>query len=171
MGTNARRKAASRRQFVALLVLALGVVGAFLWYQERYEDATKLRAAFTLPDGRTTGELKLELASTDAERAKGLMFRKPGSMAPNEGMLFIFPKASVHSFYMKNTYLPLDMIFLDESMRIVGILHDVPVLNEVSRSIGKPSQYVLELNAGVAKQIGLTEGAVLRVSGTLPKGA
>jgi uncharacterized membrane protein (UPF0127 family) len=92
-------------------------------------------------------------------------------MAPNEGMLFIFPEASVHSFYMKNTYLPLDMIFLDESMRIVGILHNVPVLNEVSRSIGKPSQYVLELNAGVAKQIGLTEGAVLRVSGTLPKGA
>lgn len=170
MGTNERRRRASRRQFVGLLVLLALAIGAFLLYQEYYEDASKLRASFVLTNGAETPRLKLEIASTPAERQKGLMYRQPGSLDSDEGMIFVFPRMELHSFFMKNTYLSLDMVFIDRDFKVVGILHDVPILNEAPRSVSRESQYVIELLAGTAKRLGISEGATLKLHGPLPQG-
>ena len=105
--------------------------------------------------------LTLEIADDENERAKGLMFRR--SLEENSGMLFIFQDDSVRSFWMKNTYIPLDMIFVDSNKKVVGILKNVPPLTEDPRSVGKPSRYVVELAAGETDRLGIGEGSVLEV--------
>jgi len=62
---------------------------------------------------------------------------------------------------MKNTYTSLDLIFMDKDMRVVGILRNLPVLNKKSQKVKADSKYVLEVNAGVAEELGITEGATL----------
>lgn len=92
--------------------------------------------------------INVEVVKNSEERAKGLMYRK--EMARDRGMLFIFDRQEIQSFWMKNTYLSLDLIFIDESKKVVGVLANVPPLNEQSRKIDQPSRYVLEANAGWA---------------------
>ena len=124
---------------------------------------------FSNPDGTSSSSVNLQVASTNAERMTGLMYRK--SMPENEGMIFIFPQVQVQSFWMKNTYIPLDMLFLDDDLTVIGILENVPVLNEQPRSVGKPGRYVIELNAGRAKALGIKEGSKAVPQGVLPRGA
>ncbi|GAA5169416.1 DUF192 domain-containing protein [Viridibacterium curvum] len=104
-----------------------------------------------------------EVADTDAERQQGLMFRK--SMAPNAGMLFVFPIASQHCFWMKNTDLPLSIAFIDSDGRIINI-EDMKPQTETSHCALKPAQYALEMNKGWFKDKGLKAGS--KVSG-LPR--
>lgn len=117
-----------------------------------------------LPNGSV---ISVEVVADDELRAQGLMHRD--HLRPDAGMLFLFGKDERHSFWMKNTLIPLDMIFLDANRRIVGIERDVPPC-KVSRcpSYGPDadSRSVLELAAGVAKQQGLRAGDVLRFEGT-----
>lgn len=94
------------------------------------------------------------------------MFRK--SLGAQEGMVFVFPNDEDHSFWMKNTYIPLDMVFVSKEMRVVGILPDVPPLTEEPRSVGFPSRYVLEFAAGAMKASGIATGAHVTIDGTLP---
>jgi uncharacterized membrane protein (UPF0127 family) len=83
-------------------------------------------------------------------------------------MLFVFPLERQNAFWMKNTYIPLDMVFLDQEMKVVGILENVPPLTEAPRSVGKPSKFVVEFGAGVTRKHGLTEGARMVVDGVIP---
>ncbi len=110
----------------------------------------------------------LEVCSNDRERALGLMYRR--SLPEFSGMLFVFPVEQQHSFWMKNTYIPLDMVFLDSDMKVVGILENVPPLTEAPRSVRKPSQFVVELGAGITRKHGVTEGARMEVEGVVPAG-
>lgn len=106
----------------------------------------------------TSGEKtwSIELASNNQARAKGLMFRK--TMAPMTGMLFRFENTAPVSMWMKNTFIPLDMIFADENGRITYIHKGaVPQSLDVISSRG-PVRYVLEINAGEADSQGLSEG-------------
>lgn len=101
-----------------------------------------------LPDGRS---VTAELARTEAERARGLMFRQ--TILPDQGMLFVFEETAVHSFWMKNTLIPLDMLWLDADRRILHIERDVPPCRaDPCPSYGpqKPAAYVLELKGGMA---------------------
>lgn len=100
--------------------------------------------------------LDIELAETDYETQTGLMYRE--SMEENEGMLFIFPEESVHSFYMKNTTLPLDIIFIDNDLKIASFQKNTIPLNETGLSSQVPIQYVLEVNSGLADQWNLALG-------------
>ena len=84
------------------------------------------------------------------------MYRK--QLNDNHGMVFVYAKEDHQVFWMKNTYIPLDILFLDEHLKVVGILEDVPVMNEEPRDPGVNSQYVIELNAGTAKRLGLKLG-------------
>lgn len=125
-------------------------------------------AQFTLPavelDGRrgpTT--VQVEIARTDKERARGLMFRE--EMAADAGMLFIFERDDRHSFWMKNTYIPLDMIFIDRARQIVGIVENAEPLTTTSRSVEEPSRYVLEVNAGYCRDHGIVVGSTVRFFG------
>ncbi|MBM4386308.1 MAG: DUF192 domain-containing protein [Deltaproteobacteria bacterium] len=87
----------------------------------------------------------LEIADTQAERAKGLMFRK--NMPADHGMIFIFEEEEDHQFYMKNTYIPLDMIFVNSQKIIVGIVENTHPLTLDTVGVQPPSKYVIEMNA------------------------
>lgn len=107
--------------------------------------------------------LKVELAWTRAQRERGLMFRR--ELAPDTGMLFIFPDESEHRFWMKNTWIPLDLIFLDAKKKVVGIIARAAPESLAPLTVGRPSQYVLEVNAGFCAAHGLAEGAQARFIG------
>tara|TARA_R110000868_G_scaffold21640_9_gene89794 strand:+ start:12550 stop:13041 length:492 start_codon:yes stop_codon:yes gene_type:complete len=94
---------------------------------------------------------EIEIADTDYETETGLMYRK--SMKSNRGMLFIFPDVAMHSFYMKNTEIPLDIIFIDANMRIASFQENAEPYNENGLSSQVPIKYVLELNAGLAEKL------------------
>ena len=118
----------------------------------------------TFPDGYV---VSIEIAANDEMRAQGLMFRD--QLRPATGMLFLFPKDDEYPFWMKNTRIPLDMIWLDASRRIVHIKHDVPpcrIENCPSYPPNAIARYVLEVAGGVAKEHGLKPGDVLRIDGT-----
>ena len=101
----------------------------------------------------------VELARTPQEWAKGLMFRK--SLGNNKGMLFIFKDEDKHSFWMKNTLIPLDMLWIDKRGEVVFIKKmALPCLEEECPSIhpDKEAKYVLEVNGGIVDDIGLEIG-------------
>lgn len=104
----------------------------------------------------------VELAETQQKQALGLMFRE--SMLADEGMLFIFPAESPRSFWMKNTRIPLDIMYFNADLVMVSISADTPPCR-VSRCPSYPSvapaKYVLELNAGVASELGVGPGSRL----------
>ncbi len=121
---------------------------------------------FVTSSGATTPTYKLEVCANDGERAMGLMYRR--ALAQDAGMIFLFPEERHNSFWMKNTYIPLDMVFVGRDMKVVGVLHNVPPLNELPRSVGKLSMYVLEFAAGTMKLHGVEEGAELKLLSPLP---
>ena len=98
----------------------------------------------------------VEIADTPDRRATGLMYRR--DVAPDAGMLFLFAQASPQKFWMKNTPLPLDMIFIGPTAKIVGIVADTKPFTTNPLGPDEPSQYVLEVNAGFAAKHGLAVG-------------
>ena len=101
----------------------------------------------------------VELATTPDERALGLMFRE--HLDPDKGMLFIFEEEGVHPFWMKNTLIPLDIIWISEDKEVVFISKNTqPCKTDICPSInpGKKARYVLEVNGGVSDKIGLNVG-------------
>ena len=100
--------------------------------------------------------LDIEIASTDYEVQTGLMYRK--DMADRQGMLFVFEDEAPHSFYMKNTLIALDILFIDKDLKIINIHRNAQPLNEAGIPSGGPVQYVLEVNAGMSDRWGLEEG-------------
>lgn len=95
----------------------------------------------------------IEIADDDFERQTGLMNRH--SMEDSQGMLFVFDDENFRSFYMKNTYIPLDLIYLDKDGKIVSFQLNAQPLDESSLPSNSPAKYVLEINAGLAEQFGL----------------
>jgi uncharacterized membrane protein (UPF0127 family) len=115
-----------------------------------------LTASVQIATAKGPVRFDVELARTDKEREHGLMERE--SMEPNKGMLFLFESDDDHSFWMKNTKLPLDLIFFNQDFVVVGVIENMEPMSRVSRSIGKPSRYVLEVNAGVVQKFGIAVG-------------
>jgi len=91
--------------------------------------------------------LDIEIAEDDYATQTGLMYRT--SMKEDQAMLFIFEKESPLSFHMKNTAIPLDLIFFDQDLRIVNVLRDAKPYDQTPLYSGKPAKYVLEVNAGL----------------------
>lgn len=114
-----------------------------------FEDADGVKATFSV-----------EVADTPEKRRWGLMYRQ--ELGDEEGMLFVFPEERDHSFWMKNTPLSLDMIFMDGRRRVVGIIHDTVPFSTRSVSVGVASRYVLEVRAGVARRSQIAVGDVGR---------
>jgi uncharacterized membrane protein (UPF0127 family) len=88
-----------------------------------------------------------------------------GAMAPDRGMIFLFPYESPQSFWMKNTILPLDMIFINSDKKIVGIVEQAVPFSLDPRAVPAASQFVLEINGGLAKRYGLRPGDQVRFEG------
>lgn len=105
----------------------------------------------------------IEVADTDELRERGLMFRR--DMAADRGMLFIHDESGPIAYWMKNTYIPLDILYFDERKKLVSAQLDVPPCGEQAQcpiypSAG-PAKYVLEINAGLAGQLKLKPGDAL----------
>jgi uncharacterized protein len=94
----------------------------------------------------------IEVVSSSLDRSKGLMFRT--SLEEDKGMLFIFPSSSRHSFWMKNTYIPLDIIWINEALEIVHINKDTQPCKDTCNSItpDNAAKYVLEINSGLVEK-------------------
>lgn len=98
----------------------------------------------------------IEIAETEYETQTGLMYRQ--AMEKDRGMLFIFPDVAMHSFYMKNTEFPLDIIYIDENQKIVSFQKNAKPYDEGSLPSQLPAKYVLEINAGLSDQMELQVG-------------
>ena len=110
---------------------------------------------------------QVEVADTPAKRELGLQYRR--DLALDRGMIFLFPGESEHSFWMKNTPIPLDMIFIGRDRKIVGILEQAVPFSTDSRSVAGASQFVLEINGGLAKRYGIKAGDSVRFHGLSPE--
>jgi len=95
-------------------------------------------------------KLDIEIADTDYDVQTGLMYRN--SMLNTRGMLFVFPTMRERYFYMKNTRIPLDLVYLDNQMYIVSFQENAQPFNEDQLPSTVPAQYVLEINAGLAEK-------------------
>ena len=100
--------------------------------------------------------ISLEVVADDASRMRGLMYRS--ELADGHGMLFVFDQEQEHSFWMKNTVIPLDMIFIAADRRIVGIHSNAVPLDLTPISVGHPSKWVLEVAGGYTTRSAITPG-------------
>ena len=123
---------------------------------------TGARVVLESPSGRSAS-VAVEVARTEAERERGLMFRQ--KLGADEGMLFVFPESGDQAFWMKNTLIPLDMIFIAESGAVVGVVADAEPFSTTPRSVGTPSRYVLEVNGGWSAAHGIARGDRVRFEG------
>jgi uncharacterized membrane protein (UPF0127 family) len=105
----------------------------------------------------------LEVAVTPEAQRVGLMYRS--SLADGTGMLFVFPDETDHHFWMKNTLIPLDMIFIATSGRVVGVHANAVPLSTAPLSVGQPSRYVLEVPGGWAARRGVAPGDRVELEG------
>lgn len=109
---------------------------------------------------RQPSTFKVEIANTDVQRQMGLMWRE--TLAEDEGMLFLFDTEQHLSFWMHNTVLPLDIIFIDSDWKVLGVSANATPFTDDPREVPGISQYVLELNAGAAVRHGIGPGTVVR---------
>ena len=100
--------------------------------------------------------VRVELARNDEQRTRGLMFRR--ELPQDQGMLFVFDETSEHSFWMHNTLIPLDLIFLAEDRRVVGVVANAAPQTDTQRTVKKPSRYVVEVSGGEAAAHGIAPG-------------
>ena len=135
---------------VALLWLTLGGVAQAACRA----DAVDLRGDFG------TVRFDVELALTPAEQSRGLMFRE--SLPRFAGMLFVYDRPRPLTFWMRNTLIPLDIIFLDESGRVLRVHENAVPGDETTIPSGGDARAVLEINGGLARQLGLEPGVELR---------
>ncbi|WYK18157.1 DUF192 domain-containing protein [Roseovarius sp. W115] len=105
-------------------------------------------------------QFTVEVADDPSERGQGLMHRD--SLPPSAGMLFVYDKPDEVSFWMRNTLIPLDMIFVDAMGVVQHVHHEAVPLSEESIFGGDMIQYVLEVNGGLARAFGITQGTELR---------
>ncbi|PLR21904.1 hypothetical protein SGCZBJ_20250 [Caulobacter zeae] len=145
-----------RRDALRLLagaVPALGVSGVALAAGPRLEP-------LELVTGRGVVRFQVEIAATEAEQRKGLMLRK--SLAPDRGMLFIYRKPQRAAFWMKNTLIPLDILYIGPDGKILSMVRNARPLDETPLPSGGPVLGVLEIAGGRAGQLGVLPGDRVR---------
>ena len=112
----------------------------------------------------TKKHVPVEEALTPEQRVRGLMHRK--SLKPNTGMWFVFDSSKPRSFWMRNTTISLDLVFVDDQGVVVRVIERAMPLSERALRSLVPARYVLEVNAGEAAALGIKRGGQLRVCGT-----
>lgn len=140
------------------LVVALALFAALACASEGCEQRAKNNEPTVVLRNSQGADwtVTVELALTPAEHSRGLMHRQ--SLAQDHGMLFIFNDVRQRRFWMKNTLIPLDMIFIGPDFRIVGIVANAEPLTETERSVPGISQFVLEVNGGECARHGIKAG-------------
>jgi hypothetical protein len=130
--------------------------------QPRTEFTREGELRFLRPDSTEITRIDIEIADDDYQRELGLMYRR--QMEQQQGMLFIFEEEAYRSFWMKNTYLPLDILYLDAGKRIVRIHENTPTLHEGQIPSDYPAKYVVEVNAGFCALYNIKPGDLITFS-------
>jgi uncharacterized membrane protein (UPF0127 family) len=120
------------------------------------------RVGILAKEGREV-TFQVEIADTPAKREMGLQYRR--ELAPDRGMIFLFPREEPLTFWMKNTPIPLDMLFISGERKIVGIVENTVPFSLEARSVAGNSKYVLEINAGLSRRYGFKAGDSVRFEG------
>lgn len=118
------------------------------------------RAHVVLSGSQGERTVTVEVVSSPRAVERGLMYRQ--HLPLDEGMLFLMGEEDVQSFWMRNTLIPLDMIFIDKGFKVVGIVENAEPRTETSRTVNKPSSYVLEVNGGWSAKNGIAAGATVK---------
>ena len=153
MSKESRIRSRSRHQILFLVLVGTLCLAGWRYathYLGRYE------ITFANAHGGPTGRVWVEAALNDEERSRGLMFRR--SLPADEGMIFVFKEDQEHSFWMKNTYISLDMIFIRADGRILRIAENTEPLSTRIISSGGLAKGVLEVIAGTAQKYGIQPG-------------
>jgi uncharacterized membrane protein (UPF0127 family) len=141
-------------RFLLVLGLLLGGPGV-AWAQGKLETFERSAITIELADG-TRHDLDVELALTPAQHAQGLMYRR--DLASDAGMLFVYRRDGPLSMWMKNTYIPLDMLFLARDGRVVQIVERAVPHSLKTIASKEPVAAVLELNGGTVDRLGIAPG-------------
>lgn len=154
------------RKWLAAGVLARALAAAFALFpaQPGFADERAMllpvdQAPLVVVTGGAERSFTIEIADDTAERSAGLMFRE--DMPDDRGMLFVFQQTRDVAFWMKNTPMPLDLLFVGEDGRIRAIMHGEPQ-SEAIIDPGEPIRFVLELKAGTAAREGIAAGDLLK---------
>ncbi len=154
------------RNMIILAVVLLLALGGYRYYKKLNppppEGITFVKEGelrIQGEDGTEIAKLDIEVAGNPQEIQQGLMYRQ--SMEENQGMLFLMPENRLQSFWMRNTFIPLDIIFIDTEKKIVSIQKNAKPHDETSLPSAGPAQYVLEVNAGYSDKHGLKKGTQL----------
>ena len=147
------------RNFVAVLTVFMIIGGFSAAGGKAFCEPPKAEQGdlqFLRQDGSTVVSITIEVADTPEARIKGLMER--WSLPELHGMLFIFDYPEIHRFWMHNTPLSLDMIFVDENRRILNIAESTTPISKQTYSSRGPAKYVVEVRAGFSTRHGIEEG-------------
>ena len=120
------------------------------------------KSGLSIVTAKGSQKFEVELAITPAQQSQGLMYRR--DMPANAGMLFVYNRPQPLSFWMKNTFIPLDMLFIDGSLRIAHIVQRTIPLSTETINSSEPAISVLELNAGTVSKLGIKPGDVVMSS-------
>jgi uncharacterized membrane protein (UPF0127 family) len=145
-----------------LSILATGLASATGCRHSAMPAPTEAQVLLRAHSGRET-RVKVEVARTEDERTRGLMFRQ--KLDPGCGMLFLFPQPERLKFWMHNTYIPLDMIFFGADRRVVAVVENAEPLTDSPRGPDAETQYVLEVPGGWAQTVGIEPGMEARFIG------
>jgi len=144
------------RQGIALSAFLLLVAAVFAYWALAQGEALAGEDVVVIQTGNGAHRFKVEVVDTDESRARGLMFRQ--ELAPNSGMLFDFLSERPVSFWMQNTYIPLDMLFVLANGEIVRIHENARPHDQTPIPSGQPVRFVLEIPGGRSAELGIAEG-------------
>ena len=165
----------SKKTVLIVTLLTIAAVAIYLITNKR-ESSQSFTIEDTAPKFKKEGELlfisntrsdtlaiiDIEVADNEQKTAQGLMYRS--SMPENSGMLFFMPQEEIQGFWMRNTYIPLDMIFVNSNKEIVTIHHNTTPMNENSYVSTAPALYVVEVNGGFCNKRNIKEGDTIAFS-------
>lgn len=166
-GKVAGKLAAMRAVFTFLF--AFGLVACAYAAEILGPQPTLPQAPLIIETAKGPARFTVEMATTWSEQERGLMFRK--TLAPNAGMLFDFGNEQMQAFWMKNTLIPLDMLFIKANGTVARIAPNAKPLSEDSIPSYEPVRAVLEIPGGRAAQLGLKAGDIVRqaIFGNMPR--
>ena len=152
---------------LVVIMLAVAVINEFARHQPQKESGAAAMQYATVTLFTQTAKpllIKAEVAATEEQITTGLMFRK--SLGKDQGMLFVFPNVNVQHFWMKNTLIPLDMVFIAENMTIIKIHHAIPCSSDPCQLYNseQPIKYVLEVNGNFTIYHAIKEGGRVEIA-------
>lgn len=152
----ARRLRALVRTGLTALAVTTGVAVALAPAMTARAEAPLAQGRLEIRTAKASHGFSIEIVDTEEKRAEGLMFRT--EMARDHGMLFDFKREQPVAFWMKNTYLPLDMIFVKADGRILAIAENTTPMSEALVPSSGPVRFVFEVVAGTSKRLGIAPG-------------